>query len=148
MGGAYLLPPHAPQQKRYKPRLGVTLKGIAGDTWYGCSALCGRAPVSQQTPMVLPLRRLIVNCGSDSGVLTTCGDTAASVKEDDVTLSSLPMCKFEALTAIAAGHRTLEPSSEEMLRIQSPPMVPHLTASGTAFGGQTVAQYVRYGEDH
>jgi hypothetical protein len=40
--------------------------------------------------MALPLRRLIVNCGSDSGVTTTCGDTAASVEEDDVTLSSLP----------------------------------------------------------
>ena len=94
--------------------------------------------------MALPLRRLIGNCG----VTTTCGDTAASVEEDDVTLSSLPMCKLEALTAIAAGRRTSEPSSEEVLRIQSPPIVPHLTASGTVFGGQTVAQYVRDGEDH
>jgi hypothetical protein len=58
------------------------------------------------------------------------------------------MCKFEALTAVAAGRRTLEPSSEEVLRIQSPPMVPHLTAGGTAFGGQIVAQYVKYGENH
>jgi hypothetical protein len=89
MGRPYLLPPHAPQQK--VTNLGwETLNGIAGDTWYRCRALCGRVPVSQQTPMALPLRRLIVNYGSDSGVTTTCGDTAVSVKEDDVTLSSLP----------------------------------------------------------
>jgi hypothetical protein len=27
-------------------------------------------------------------------------------------------------------------------------MLPHLTAGGTVFGGQTVVQYVKYGEDH
>jgi hypothetical protein len=45
------------------------------------------------------------------------------------------MCGFEALTAIAAGRRTLEPSGEEVLRILpahgSPPygqLEPHLVA--------------------
>jgi hypothetical protein len=32
--------------------------------------------------------------------------------------------------------------------MQIPAIVPHLTAGGTAFGGQTVAPYVKYGENH
>jgi hypothetical protein len=101
MGEPYLLPPHAPQQK--VTNLGWwTLKGIAGDTWCGCSALSGRVLVPQQTPIAWPLGRLIVNCGNDSGGTTACGDMAASIKEDDVTLSCFQCCEFEALTAIAA----------------------------------------------
>ena len=97
--------------------------------------------MSRQTPNGFAVWETNHRLRNDSGVTATCGDTAASVKEDDVTLSSFPMCRFETLTAIAAGHRTLEPSSEEVL-------VPHLTAGGTTLGGQTVAQYVKYGEDH